>query len=191
MAERYGVETRRSGLERHRALSHERPKKASFRRLRAWRPERPAPRARAPPPPRSPSALASPPPAGARAPQHCCSHRPTARSACRQAYVKVPGALLPERPPRARARGSPRSPAPSPHPLQRRARPLTAALPVPRPWALLHLHSCSVYACSHPPVPQRRARRSTLSPCTAPSAHSPFPGNRARFVAGRRRRRLR
>ena len=74
MAERYGVETRRSGLERHRALSHERPKKASFRRLRAWRPERPAPRARAPPPPRSPSALASPPPEGARAPLSTAAH---------------------------------------------------------------------------------------------------------------------
>ena len=164
MAERYGVETRRSGLERHRALSHERPKKASFRRLRAWRPERPAPRARAPPPPRSPSALASPPPAGARAPQHCCSHRPTARSACRQAYVKVPGALLPERPPRARARGSPRSPAPSPHPLQRRARPLAAAFPDPGPTlAPARVQRVRLQPSARSPTP--RAPRH-LSPCT-------------------------
>ena len=124
-------------------------------RLPLGDPERPAPRARpasAAPPPRP---RLTPSSGRARAPQHCCSHRPTARSACRHAYVKVPGALLPERPPRARARGSPRSPAPSPHPLQRRARPLAAALPDPG-----HSCTCTRAACT-PAASSARARLPT------------------------------
>ena len=167
-----------------------RREKASFRppersRTLSARPARPA---RAPRAPRASSR--------SRSPAHCSVHPlQRARAAPRTAAHTSPRPAPPadgtrrssrlSAPPRARERVSPPSPAPSPHPPAG-APPRCCA---PRPWA--HWHHHRVQPCTTPPVLQRRARRSTLSPCTAPSAHSPFPGNRARFVAGRRRRRLR
>ena len=174
MAERYGVETRRSGLERHRALSHERPKKASFRRLRALvDPERPAPRARARVSPAIPQRPRLTPSSSGRAPPpHCCAHRPTARSACSLAHPWYQALLLPERP-ASRARASPRD-------LQRsRLNPSSGArvpslLRTPPLGTHLHLHACSVYACSQPPVPRRHASQ-VFDAATYDPPHQPSP----------------
>ena len=155
---------------------------------------RPPERSRAQPAPRAPRAPRAS--SRSRSPAHCSVHPlQRARAAPRTAAHTSPRPAPPadgtrrssrlSAPPRARERVSPPSPAPSPHPPAG-APPRCCA---PRPWA--HWHHHRVQPCTTPPVLQRRARRSTLSPCTAPSAHSPFPGNRARFVAGRRRRRLR
>jgi hypothetical protein len=132
-------------------------KKASFRRLRALvDPERPAPRARARVSPAIPQRPRLTPSSSGRAPPpHCCALRPTARSACSLAHPWYQALLLPERP-ASRARASPRD-------LQRsRLNPSSGArvpslLRTPPLGTHLHLHACSVYACSQPPVPRRHA----------------------------------
>ena len=175
MAESFGYKTRRSGLTASptSARRSKLPLRASLRACRLATLSAP-PRARAPPPPRPPSALASPPPAGARAPLSTAAHtapRPAPTAGTHTSRYQALSCLSARL---ARARAAPRD-------LQRpRLTPSSGArvpslLRSPTLGPLLHLHACSVYACSHPPVPRRRARPVTSRPalCSQPLSSMP------------------
>jgi hypothetical protein len=169
--------------------------KGKLARLAHGVPERPAPRcARARLPAISRALLASPAPAGARArAPHCCAHRPAARSTQPRIRQGTRRSSCLSAPPRARERGSPRSTAPSPHPLQRARVPSLLRTPP------LGTHATACVQCSRsrPPVsssararlPTSHRHQQPAPPCapltsathsTAPSSHPWAPSRYTR-----------
>lgn len=170
--------------------------KGKLARLAHGVPERPAPRcARARLPAISRALLASPAPAGARARAPLTAAHTAPRPAPLQLRIRQ-GARRSSclsAPPRARERGSPRSTAPSPHPLQRARVPSLLRTP---PLGT-HAPACVQCSRSRPPVSSSaRARLPTshrpqqpAPPCapltsathsTAPSSHPWAPSRYTR-----------